>query len=97
VLIPNKLSLYTYNKLANPASAAPTDEFHGDLVWTVAKPVAPATVAPADTYNQFTEQGFCLRNASTVATATSVWDCLASRSDVLNANAADAAKTTTWS
>ena len=36
VLIPGKLSLYTYNSLANAATATPTDEFHGDLILTVA-------------------------------------------------------------
>ena len=96
VLIPGKLTLYTYNVLSN-AATTPIDEFHGDLSWTVAKPVAPNTVAPADTYNQFTEQGFCMRSAATVAAATSVWDCLASRSDVVLAAGATEAAKLTWS
>ena len=88
VLIPNTLSLFTYNVFGT------TDEFHGDLSWTVAKPVAPATLPPAtSTYNQWVEYGFCFRNAgaaaTTAATAATVWDCLNSRADVLNPTPAD--------
>ena len=96
VLIPNTLSLFTYNLLNGT-----TDEFHGDLSWTVAKPVAPATVpAATSTYNQWVEYGFCFRNAgaaTTAATTATVWDCLNSRADVLNTAPADAVKTATWS
>jgi len=96
VLIPNTLSLFTYNLLNGT-----TDEFHGDLSWSVAKPVAPATApAAASQYNQWVEYGFCFRNAgptTTAATSSTVWDCLNSRADVLNASPADPAKTATWS
>ena len=65
VLIPGKLTLYTYNVLSN-AATTPIDEFHGDLVLTVAKPAASATVPTADTYNQFTETGFCRKSLITL-------------------------------
>ena len=96
VLIPGTLSLFTYN-LWNGT----TDEFHGDLSWTVAKPVSPETIPAANsTYNQWVEYGFCFRNAgpnNAAATASTVWDCLNSRADVLNATPSDTAKTATWS
>jgi len=45
VLIPGKLSLYTYNSYWDFQ-----DELHGDLVWTVSKPANAASVPAADMY-----------------------------------------------